>query len=334
MRPSFHPRLINGPFHDPGLLIPITFQKQALLFDLGDLGAVAPGDLVKIEHVFVSHTHMDHFIGFDHLLRTLLGRGKTLHIYGPKGILDNVASKLRAYTWNLVQNYAEALMLHVNEIQQEQRISQTFDCRTGFRPSDPRRNTCHDGIAYQCAALMVETAILDHQIPCLAFSLQEQFHVNILKPQLESMGLTVGPWVTAFKHLLFHNADPATEVKATVAHPAPAERSYSLGELRGRIAHITRGQKITYVADALYSPANEEKIITLARKADHLFIEAAFLETESDIARHKYHLTARQAGMLARKAEVQQMTLFPHSPRSFGQAHLLEEEARQAFEAR
>ena len=82
----------------------------------------------------------------------------------------------------------------------------------------------------------------------------------------------------------------------------------------------------------VYSRSNEEKIIQLAQNADHLFIEAAFLESEHRIARSKYHLTARQAGTLARKAGVRQITVFHHSPRYLGQTDRLVEEARQAFE--
>jgi ribonuclease Z len=65
MRTSFHPRLINDPFGDPGLFISFLYRRRALLFDLGDLHALAPRDMQKISHVIVTHAHMDHFIGFD-----------------------------------------------------------------------------------------------------------------------------------------------------------------------------------------------------------------------------------------------------------------------------
>src|SRR5947209_17269087 len=32
----------------------------------------------RLEYVFVSHAHVDHFIGFDHLLRLLIGRDTTV----------------------------------------------------------------------------------------------------------------------------------------------------------------------------------------------------------------------------------------------------------------
>ena len=57
----------------------------------------------RIEHVFISHLHGDHFFGLIGLISTfmLLGREKDLHIYGPKGIKEAILLLLKlgnAYT--------------------------------------------------------------------------------------------------------------------------------------------------------------------------------------------------------------------------------------------
>ncbi len=331
MRPSFLPRLVNGPFDDPGLFVPLTFRKQALLFDLGQVNALSAGDILKTSHIFVSHTHMDHFIGFDQVLRLLLGRDKILHLFGPSGFLDNVAGKLQAYTWNLVQNYDEGLVLRVTEIHSQAHITQHFDCCKGFAPSARETSICRNEVAHQEPALKVCVTILDHRVPSLAYAIKERFHINILRAELEALGLVVGPWIRDLKTLLFEQADPATPLRVTSADAGKQRQTFTLGELTRKITRITPGQKIAYVADAAYSPQNREKIIKLAHGVDHLFIEAAFLEKDRQVAQAKHHLTARQAGTLARDAQVREMTIFHHSPRYLDQGHLLREEAMAAF---
>ena len=74
-----------------------------------------------------------------------------------------------------------------------------------------------------------------------------------------------------------------------------------------------------------------QKIVELAKNANHLFIEAAFLEKDRDIAEIKCHLTALQAGSIAGKAGVKQFTPFHFSPRYKGLEHLLEKEAMNAY---
>ena len=78
MKSFLRPTLVNDPFGDPGLLVQFLFQNRSLLFDLGDISPLSNGELLKVSHVFVSHTHIDHFIGFDRLLRTVFGREKTI----------------------------------------------------------------------------------------------------------------------------------------------------------------------------------------------------------------------------------------------------------------
>ena len=72
-------------------------------------------------------------------------------------------------------------------------------------------------------------------------------------------------------------------------------------------------------------------MIALAKGVDILYVEAAFSHIHHTIAHEKHHLTARQAGELARLCQAKQYHLFHHSPRYTDCPGLLEKEAREAF---
>jgi ribonuclease Z len=64
---------------------------------------------------------------------------------------------------------------------------------------------------------------------------------------------------------------------------------------------------------------------------DVLFIECPFLEADTAHAVQKNHLTAWQAGLLARRARVGRLVPCHFSPRYAGCTDMLSEEAARAF---
>ncbi|NLA75408.1 MAG: ribonuclease Z, partial [Deltaproteobacteria bacterium] len=164
-------------------------------------------------------------------------------------------------------------------------------------------------------------------------TLEESFHVNINREALKSLGLDTGPWLTAFKNEIYAGSPGDADFFITREQGgAPPEKvRFSLGSLAQKIAIITPGQKITYITDVIGSDENLKKIICLAMGSDHLFIEAAFLDQESAIAKEKYHLTAAEAGSIAREAAVKDFTLFHFSPRYNHREAEIENEALEAY---
>ncbi|MEZ7505046.1 ribonuclease Z [Flavobacterium sp. Arc2] len=73
----------------------------------------------KINHIFISHLHGDHFFGLIGLVSTftLLNRNTDLHIYGPKGIKEIIKLQLRlANSWTNYGLHFHELELNESEI--------------------------------------------------------------------------------------------------------------------------------------------------------------------------------------------------------------------------
>ena len=148
------------------------------------------------------------------------------------------------------------------------------------------------------------------------------------------MGLPVGPWVRELKAAVIAGEPDDVPFRAWWKEGGETkERWLPLGELKAQVLHIVPGEKICYVTDVLFSESNMERIARLAHDADMLFIESPFLDEDADHAERKRHLTAHQAGLIARAARVRGLTTFHFSPRYAGLERRLRMEAEQAFRA-
>lgn len=324
--------LINDPFGDPGVYVDFKYRKEAFLFDLGDIHTLPSRKILKISYIFVSHTHMDHFIGFDHLVRISLGRDQRIHLFGPPNFLQNVEDKLRSYTWNLVAHYTHDFELRVTEVHSQYKISREYHCRNAFRPEGEERAD-YDGILVQGDFFTVRSSFLDHGTPCLAFGFEEKTRINIKKNVLQDMGLATGAWLLDLKAHVMKGEPDDLPVQAwwRDADGRMVRKMVPLGILRQKAMKVTPGQKISYVTDVLYNDENARRIIELGRGSELMFIESPFLHEEVDNAAQKYHLTAKQAGMLAKQAGAKRMVLFHFSPKYKKERDVLQEEAMRAF---
>ena len=326
-----HPQLLSQPFGDPALYIELKGERKALLFDLGDISMLRAGKLLKLSHVFVSHTHMDHFIGFDYLLRLFLARDAKLSIYGPRGIIKNIRGKLQGYTWNLVDGYP--FVLEVSEILARSMRTVTFSCKDGFQ-SGSVKSQPFNGTADKTAHYTVNVLSLDHKIPSLAYSLEERFHININKEHLTKLGLPVGPWLRDLKGYIWEERPDNWQVKISEQNnPTKIIARISLGDLKQKICAFTKGQKIVYISDCRCTEENFRRIIRFAANADIMFCEGSFLSKDRTKAEERGHLTAEQAGLIAREARVKALQIYHFSPRYENCPEALYKEAEKAFKS-
>jgi ribonuclease Z len=328
MRPLLHPILVNGRTGDPALYIETLFERRAVLFDLGDLANLPTRKLQRVERVFVSHTHIDHFIGFDRLLRVFVGREKTLKLYGPSGFIQQVHHKLQAYRWNLVHRYLCDLVLDVTEVSDSLNARKAqFRLKKAFVLEDLGAARIVDGVLCHDPTFRVVTAVLEHRTPCLAFAIEEPMHINIWKNRIRELGLPVGPWLRKLKRAVLENRSDHELIEAGMP---PFAREMPLGILRKAVS-VTPGQKVAYITDAADTPANRDVIVALAHNADILFIEAAFARADAQLAAERAHLTTDAAGSLARAADARRVEPFHFSPRYSGQDDRMIEEVMAAF---
>ena len=335
MRCLFEPRLVNDAFGDPGLYVDFRDERRALLFDLGDIAALPPRKLMRLSQVFVTHTHMDHFAGFDALLRVILGRKAGLTLFGGPGFVAQVEHKLRAYTWNVVDRYAE-LVLDVREVGTDGRGQRArFSSRSRFirepaGPYDPAGDVLHDEATFR-----VRGRFVDHDTPCLAYAIEEKAHVNVARDRLAAFGVSTGAWLRELKHAVLTGAPGTTPIDLRWRdREGEHAMTRQVDELRSLVLDVVAGQRIGYVTDLRYTEANLQALSQLLAGVDLLFIESVFLDEDADHALRKNHLTAGQAGTIARALGAGEVRSFHFSPRYQGREPALVAQLREAWGGR
>ena len=96
---------------------PLTY-----LFDCGFGSDLTVKDCRDTAAIFVSHTHIDHFVNFGQVMRHQLAIGRRVIVCGPAGLAQNVQHALLAFNWNLLQYDDQAVSYEVREVHPDGRI--------------------------------------------------------------------------------------------------------------------------------------------------------------------------------------------------------------------
>jgi ribonuclease Z len=321
---KLHPVLVNPEYQDPVLLISIPQKAEVLIFDLGYCFRLKIRDIQKITRIFISHTHIDHFAGFDHILRLSVDIEKTVSVYGPPGIIRNVEGKLAGYFWNLKAGVM--LNFEVNEVHPDKILRKRFIGNEGYENPEPPEVIPHSPSEplVKTDEYSVFSATLNHRMPVLAYRIEAVDSYNADVEVMKELGLSPGKWVGELKRYISENVMDAKPLEIDGKH-------YDTGELASKIIGKNPGTRIAYIVDTICDDITAPLAVNIARQADYLFCECAYMNAEKDLAAQNYHLTATQAATIASEAGVGQLIPFHFSKRYDGKYHLILDEARLIF---
>jgi ribonuclease Z len=178
----------------------------------------------------------------------------------------------------------------------------------------------------------VRARFVDHDVPCLAYAVEEKAHVNVAKDRLAALGVSAGAWLRELKHAVLSGAPDTTPIDVRWRdRSGDHAMTRTVGELSHLILDIAPGQRIGYATDLRYTDANVAALADLFADVDVLFIECVFLEEDAEHGARKNHLTAGQAGHIARQARAKLVRPFHFSPRYEGREAELLGEMRAAW---
>ena len=258
---------------------------EIMLFDCGEATqrqllhtTVSP---MKISKIFITHYHGDHILGLPGLLQSmsLNGRDSKLTVYGPKG-LNKIKDAIYSLGYCAIEYPVE------------------------FIEIEP-------GIIIDNDQYFIEAQRVKHNVPALAYSIEEKKKPRFLREKAIELGVPVGP---AFGKL--HNGEEV-EIDGKIIKPEQV-----LGEPR-------KGRKMTYSGDT--RPC--EEMIMLARDSTLLIHESTFIQDEKSNADEYGHSTAIDAAYIAKDSNSKELVLTHISTRygpEYGDKML--KEAQEIFE--
>lgn len=306
---------------DISVLITIDHQRWHYLCDCGLASDLTKKDCLNTLAVFISHTHIDHFIGFDNVIRHQVGVGRTIYVCGPPGIAEKVQQKMQAYEWNLIdEGDATNTVYEIHEITGDNsvRISRMFPPRWELFFVEERTGS---NVVYSDDSVTVYYTLLDHGTPCAAYLFEE---TGKSKLDMEKCPFETGPWVKELQHAFKHDKK---ELPVTIAG-----KTYKAEELFYLLRWV-EGYKFGYIMDHAADAANHARIKALFSGADEVFIECYYKESEEPFAVLNKHSTAKRSAEVMRAAGVKKAVPVHFSRRYHQSPELLESVIREFNEA-
>ncbi|WP_303850425.1 ribonuclease Z [Seleniivibrio woodruffii] len=307
MKHNFDIKQVNSPFEDTAFFVRNVYKTEGFLFDCGRLGGLTNSEVLSISEIFISHTHIDHFYGFDRILRGTLLSGKRFRVFGPQGIIKNVRGKIDAYTWNLIKSYPVSYeVIELNSGKKEYDTA-VFSAADGFEMV--RGSIKHEDLILG-DGFRLDFDIFDHRVPSVGYRVSEREMVAVKKDALEN-GFLPGKWIGELKRrILSGELDGDIE-----AESSSGLVKMTIREAAERFIEHVKPKSVTFITDIAPSSENFEKAVALAKDTSVLLIECVFLEEDFEHADIKKHLTMTLSKRIFRESGAEKVRFFHFAPR-------------------
>jgi ribonuclease Z len=317
-------RLVNGSTGDPVLYVDYPGRDDALLFDAGELAGLDADRLGDLAAVFITHHHVDHFMGLDRLVRANLDHDKTLYVFGPEGTIRRVYDRVKSYEYPFFP--FQKLVMKVHDVLAGRLRWADLECARRFPEPEVAERALRGRIPvlYRNDDLAVEAALVDHTVPCLAFAVVEKPGAHPDAARLAAGPLRPGPWIARVLDLIRTGAAPDVPVEIEGGR-------FPLGTLADRYFTTTKGARLAYITDTAWSEASRPVLLKLAHRAKRLYCDSYYAAAQLRQAETYRHMIASHAAELAVAARVEELVLIHFAPRYKGRYQELLEEARAIF---
>jgi len=301
----FTPEIKSNPNEDISIMVKLNNHSWNYLCECGDASELTVKEIQNTNAIFISHTHIDHFVNFDAIIRHQIGIQRRVVVCGPKNIQKQVCAKLSSYTWNLIQK--GAIVYEIREVVSENKI-----CVYEIEPplwELKKIDEIQDGILFKEKSFVVSATLLDHKTPVLAYKFKEN---DTIKIDLSKSDFKGGRWIEELKQA-FKDEREADVIRIE-------EQDYRAKDLF-HLLHVEEGDTLGVIMDHVASTENHSKILKHFFKCKTVYIESFYKEEDKELASANYHSFSSMSGEIMKKAMVKE-AIPVHFSRKYSEADI------------
>lgn len=312
----FNITLKSQPKEDICLLFQVANHPWNYICECGEASDLTVKDCQNTNAIFISHTHIDHFINFDQILRHQIGIQRRVIICGPKGIAEQVQARIKGYTWNLIEK--GAIVYEIREIISEVEIH-IFEVEPPIWKLKKIGKYDHNTV-FENDKFQTHFTILDHKTPSIAYRFKAHDSVNM---NIQASNFRGGKWVRELKEA-FEKKEEKTVIEIE-------NQEFKAGNLF-HLLEQTAGKTFGVIMDHATNTENHFKIKALFQDCDKVFIESFYKAEDKDFAVTNFHSYSTQSAKIMREANVK-VAIPVHFSRRYEEVDLeiLRKEFEQEF---